>query len=195
MAQDKQPFYTKTGLWRLFLLVALPIHLWAMLMALRDIEAMTRRSSFYDALGFFAYILLIALAESVLTYVVIVLLGGLLPRRWSVRQRVLSSSLLSMGIAFWIILYQLNYWSDYKKGFILNFILHSNHILRYGSVIITVGTVLILASIIVPIILVDRFPRFVDWYDRLAERFTLLSSVYIIMDILAVFLVLYRNIA
>jgi hypothetical protein len=194
MIQTRKPFYTKAGLWRLFLLVALPIHVWAMLMALRDIDAMTRRTNFFDAIGFFAYILLIALAESVFSYLIIVLLSGLLPWRWSERQRVLSSAMLSMGVAFWMMLNQLNYWSDYKKGFLLNFILNSDHILRYGFVIISVGFLLVLASIITPIILTDRSPRFVRWTNQLAERLTVLSTLYLCMDILAVLLVLYRNI-
>jgi hypothetical protein len=194
MDKVSSPFYTRAGLWRLFLLVALPIHIWAMLMALRDIEPMTRRTNFYDAIGFFAYILLIALAESIFIYAITLVLSGLLPWRWSVRQRVLASASLSFIVSLWFMLYQLNYWNDYKKGYILDFIMNSDHVIRYGAMIITVGFLLVAASIMIPIIAIDRSLRFVSWLNRLVERLIVLSTLYLVLDVLAALLVLYRNI-
>lgn len=178
----------------MFLLLALPHHFWSMLIALRDVEGMARRSTTFDAVSFIAYVLVIALAESIFTFVIALLFSLLLPRRWQMNQRILALASIGYVVAGWTILNQINYWNDYHNGFLLNWLSSSSHDLRYGLMVIILAVLLVILSIVLPVYIIDRFAAEVKILDRFADRLTILSTFFIGIDVFAVLLVLYRNI-
>src|SRR5512143_2388513 len=74
--------YSRQGLWSLFLMCALPLHAWTLILAFRDLSWLTDRTNAWDAVGVLSYGLLFALVESVLLFGMVVLLGLIVPRRW-----------------------------------------------------------------------------------------------------------------
>jgi hypothetical protein len=187
-------FFTKAGLWRLFTLVALPTHFWALLLALRDLQPIAERTNVSDAVGYFAYILLYALSESVFVYVFALVADLLLPRRWSETQRLLALALLSYVSAFWMILNQVNYLSRQGEGVLLHWINQIDRPVMYGGVLLLVGFCAVVISVAAPVILVDRSIRFTAVFDKIAERLTILSQFYLGLDALGIVIVIFRNI-
>lgn len=186
--------FTKSGLWRLFLLLALPLHFWAIFLALRDVEAMARRSTLFDAISFIAYILVIAFVETLFTFIVAMVLNLLLPRRWQKKQHILALASIGYTVAFWTILNQINYWQDYNHGYLYNWLTSSTHELWYGLMVVLAAVILVTFSVAFPLYVIDRFPQRVKSMDAFAERITVLSTLFILLDIAAGILVLYRNI-
>src|SRR5512141_1446140 len=70
--------YTRQGLWSLFLMCAFPLHVWALILAFRDVSWVTERTNSWDAVGVVAYGLLFTLVESVLVFGIMTLLGFLI---------------------------------------------------------------------------------------------------------------------
>lgn len=194
MPQRKKSRFTLPGLWRLFLLLALPLHFWSIFIALSDVEGMARRSTVFDAISFVAYVLVIAFAESVFTFIFALMLSLLLPKRWNTTQWVLALASIGYAVAGWTILNQINYWVDFKHGYVLNWLNASNHQLRYGVIVIVLAVSLVILSIIIPLYIIDRSKTKTKILDQFADRLTLLSSFFIVLDLFAGLLVLYRNI-
>ena len=55
--------YTRQGLWTLFLMCALPLHIWTLILAFRDLPWLTDRTNAWDAFGVMSYGLIFALVE------------------------------------------------------------------------------------------------------------------------------------
>jgi hypothetical protein len=69
--------YTRQGLWTLFLMCALPLHIWTLILAFRDLPWLTDRTNAWDAWRV-SYGLIFAWS-SVLLFLVFLLLGMLVP--------------------------------------------------------------------------------------------------------------------
>lgn len=84
----------KHALWQIFVAAAFPIHVWSIILALRDIPWVAERTNIWDAIGVAGYELVFSLLESLLIWVVAVLFGSLLLRNWSENKRVSVLSVL-----------------------------------------------------------------------------------------------------
>lgn len=191
--KHRNPFITKKWLWRLFLVIALPIHIWGFLLALRNVEMLSQRTNTWDAIAFVAYILVIALLESMFVFILSLAISWMLPRSWRARQRALALAALSFVFACWVVIRQLNYWNGPNKGIVLYLIETSNHVLRYGALVIFVGILAVLVSVVFPLLMIDRSPKFVDLLDQITERLALLSLLYIVLDVISIGIVVFRN--
>ena len=74
--------FRKGDFLKFFLVVAMPVHFWAIFMALQDLEYMVGRTFMWDFIGYFGYILCIACIESLLLSLLFYLAGLLLPKEW-----------------------------------------------------------------------------------------------------------------
>ena len=79
--------YSKQGLWSLFLVCAFPLHLWTIILAFRDFSWVTERTNSWDAVGVLSYGLIFAFIESVAVFLVTVLLGFLVSKKWNEDRR------------------------------------------------------------------------------------------------------------
>lgn len=185
------------SLWRVFLIVSIPTHIWSIMLAFGDVQTITERTNMFDAVGFVAYMLLFALAETVLVFLVILIADFLLPRQWTRMQHVLTLGLLSFTVAFWTMLWQLNYWAFSRRGLLYNFVFIENaaHPLRWGGAILLIIVVLVLATVAAPILLVARSPKFVNTVTGIFNRLATLATFYMLVDVIGVLIIIYRNLA
>jgi len=95
----------------------------------------------------------------------------------------------------WFILRQINFWNDNKQGTLLRWIDASPHPVRYGGMAIVIVSVLVLVSIVLPALLVDRSEKFVKAGRKVFESLFTLSAFYIVLDALGLLLILYRNLS
>jgi hypothetical protein len=183
--------YTRQGLWSLFLMCALPLHAWTLVLAFRDLSWLTDRTNAWDAVGVLCYGLVFAFVESAIVFLITTLLGLLSPRRWDPGRRVGVLSILVLVLSLWAMAAQLFFLTDFQMpGAVIAFLVHSGHPLR---VIYAVLPALVGATFLVPVVLVARSERGTRVMSGLIERLGLLSTFYLVFDAAALVIVVIRN--
>jgi hypothetical protein len=183
--------YSKTGLWRLFVATAFPLHLWAIILILMDISWVAERTNYWDAVGVAAYGLMFILFESVLIWVVLILIGLILPRKWPERKRTVLLGVLVLVTALWAMFgqsYFLLEWSFPQN--IIQFMARQSHPLRflYAGYFVVTGFTVMLAAYLA--IFSDKFQ---GAFIGLIERLSVLMGLYIFLDVVSIIIVITRN--
>ena len=99
MLKDRLPSWRDAFL--IFAAVAFPIHVWAIIGALREVPAWILRLSVWDVIGVMSYTLVIALLETLLVTLGIELLTTLLPEQWRKKKRVAIASSIAFVASIW----------------------------------------------------------------------------------------------
>jgi hypothetical protein len=183
--------YTRQGLWSLFLMCALPLHAWTLILAFRDLSWLTDRTNAWDAVGVLCYGLLFAFLESVLVFVVASLLGFLTPPRWEPKRRIAVLSILVLVMSLWAMVTQLFFLANvHIPGAIIAFLVRSGHPARmlYAIVLAVVG-----ASFLLPVLPLVRPGSGTGFMAGLIDRLGLLSTFYLVFDVAALVIVVIRN--
>jgi hypothetical protein len=183
--------YTRQGLWSLFLMCALPLHAWTLVLAFRDLSWLTDRTNAWDAVGVLCYGLLFAFLETVVVFVVASLLGFLTPARWEPKRRIAVLSIVVLVTSLWAMVTQLFFLSNGRvPGAIIAFLVRSGHPARllYAGILAVVA-----ASFLVPGVLVVRSGRGTGIMTGLIDRLGLLSTFYLVFDVAALVIVVIRN--
>jgi hypothetical protein len=191
ISQPETKPYTRKGLWSLFLITAFPIHLWAIILVFDDFSWVADRTNTWDAVGVGAYGLLYAFIESLIVFPIVVLLGLLLPHRWSQERRLGALSVGILGTALCAILAQRNFLPKLGLAQILGpLLMSSGHPLwiLYGLAILLMGLLVFL-----PVYLVSSSQRLTSWTSNLMERLALLTTFYLFFDLVALVVVIGRN--
>jgi len=183
--------YTRQGLWSLFLVCALPLHAWTLLLAFRDISWLTDRTNSWDAIGVLCYGLLFALVESILLFLVIALLGLLLPSRWEPERRIGMLSVVVLILCLWAMLGQLFFLLNVQvPAGIIAFLVGWQHPLW---IIYSVVPAIVGATFLLPILAILRSERNRRFLAALIDRLGLLAMFYLLFDVAALVTVVIRN--
>ena len=152
---------------------------------------MAERTNYWDAVGVAAYGLMFALVESLLIWVILILMGFILPQKWSESKRMVLLGALIVVTALWAMIGQLYFlleWS-FPSSSIL-FLARQSHPLRIlyaGYLVVATISVVLVAYLAV---FSDRFQRmFVSLIDRLST----LMGLYLFLDMASIIIVLIRN--
>lgn len=184
--------YSRKGLWSLFLIVAFPIHVWTFILYFRDISWITERTNSWNAIGVGAYALLFALFESLVVFLVLFLFGLLLPRRWPEEKRIALLGVLFLLAALAAILGQLYYLmgSDFQEK-IYKLLAVTNHPVRVFYLLILIPLIAIVVVLSYFILKSNKAAHSaLEFFDRLS----LLTSLYLVFDVVGIFIVIIRNI-
>lgn len=183
--------YSRQGLWSLFLMCAFPIHLWTLILSLRDISWLTERTNLWDAIGVVSYGMILALVESVLIFLGVVLIGYIIPARWTSDQRITFLTLLYLITAVWAIVSQLLFvWEIDLPASAVRFLRESEHPLRilYAGTLAVVG-----ATVLLPVYSFVQSRRAVPAMLGLMERFSTLTVFYLLFDLVGLVVIVIRN--
>jgi hypothetical protein len=184
--------YSKRGLWSLFLICAFPLHLWTLIFAFRDISWLTERTNLWDAIGVVSYGMIFAFIESVVIFLVLALLGLILPAQWYSDRRIAFLSLLILLTSVWGMISQLLLvWSVPLPIQAIQFLRSSNHPLRilYGACLAVVTP-----TILLPVYLFIKSKKSMAIMQDLMERLSLLATFYLFFDFVGLIIVIIRNI-
>jgi hypothetical protein len=165
--------FTSQGLNQLFVYCAFPIHVWALVNMFRDIPSWVLYLRAWEVVGMVAYTLSYALFETLIVFLIVVLVGLVVPKRWIVDRYIPLASLWLVELAIMAIVFQ-------------------HHIIRHlpkRNLVIGFGLILALSSLI-PL----RFPKFGKLLGWIADRLVILSFIYIIFDVIGLLVVILRNI-
>lgn len=183
--------YSWRGLWLLFLVTAFPIHLWTIILGLRDFSWVAERTNAWDAVGVVAYGMVFAFFESVIVFALVAVLGFLLPKQWKEDKRIAFMSLLILVVAIWAIIGQLFFLLGISlPTTIVQFFAASSHPLRllYAGIVILVSL-----TVLIPVYILLRSEKLVNAVQSLIERLALLSAIYLFFDVIGLFIIIIRN--
>lgn len=186
-----QPKYTWGERFRLFLVCAFPVHVWALLMAFRDFSWVAERTRVWDAVGLLAYALLIALLESVGVFLPVLFLAWLLPVRWHSGQRIALTGTLFLVVSVWAMLGQ-GYFlvQNPLPESLFNLLSASEHPMRILAAVILP---LIALSAAIPAFLILKSRKFLEGVLQFFERLTLLSTFYLLLDVIGIVILVIRS--
>lgn len=184
--------YSKQGLWSLFLISAFPLHVWTIILAFRDFSWVTERTNSWDAVGVVSYGLIFAFIESVVVFLVAVLLGFLISKKWDEERRVTLMGFLVLIASLWAIGSYLYFMLQVSiPGETLEFLVGLAHPLRF---LYAVSLVLVGPTVALPAYFVLRSEKFFKGMQALFERLSLLTLFYLFFDVVGLVIVIARNI-
>lgn len=190
-----QPFagrYSRPGLWSLFLMCALPLHVWTLILAFRDVSWVAARTNAWDAVGIISYGLVFAFIESLTVFLAVALLGVLVSTRWPEDRRIALLGVLAIAAGAWAIAAQAYFvWSLHLPAAFLEFLARSAHPLR---ILFALGFGLVIPTVFLPAWAVLRSDRFLGSVQAAIERLAVLIGFYLFLDILGLLVIIIRNI-
>ena len=192
MTGSRTQLYSRQGLWSLFLMCAFPLHFWTLLLAFRDISWLTERSNLWDAIGVVSYGLLFAFVESLMVFLVVALLGLLISAKWEEARRIALLSILMLVLSIWAMYGQAHFiWNLTPAGWILRLAAQSGHPYR---IIFGITFIAVVLTVAVPTFLVLHWDKFFHFVREAIDRLSLLTSLYLVLDLFGLVIVVIRNI-
>ena len=184
--------YSRQGLWSLFLICAFPLHFWTLILVFRDISWLTERTNAWDAIGVASYGMVFAFIESVVIFLVVALLGLLMPKQWEYDRRIAFLGLLILLTSLWGIISQLLFlWNVFLPAQAIEFLRNSSHPLR---IIYAACLMVVTPTILLPAYSFIRSKKAVTFMKNIMERLSLLTMFYLFFDLLGLIIVIIRNI-
>ncbi|NOH03355.1 MAG: hypothetical protein HND47_16035 [Chloroflexi bacterium] len=184
-------YYSRQGLWTLFLMCALPLHIWTIFLALRDFDWVTARTNSWDAVGVISYGLVYAFVESLAVFIGAALLGFLTPAQWEEKKRIALISVMVVILSLWSIFNQTYFLNEtLPPDWLAGFVIRTGRPLAALYAIALALTTVSFAASAYPILKSDKALAVVlEGMGRLA----LLMTLYLVFDIAAVVIIFVRN--
>ena len=191
MATSESRRYSRQGLWSLFLMCAFPLHVWTIILAFRDFSWVTERTNAWDAIGVISYGMVFALIESLAVFLVAVLLGFMVSRKFDEGRRIALLSVLVLITALWAMASQLYFlWGISLPEQMMRFLAQSGHPVR---VLYAASLALVLPTVLIAAFLVLKSNKVFNFVRELTERLSLLTMFYLVLDVGGLVIVLIRN--
>lgn len=184
-------FYSKQGLWTLFLMCALPLHLWTFFLGLRDFDWVSARTNTWDSVGVLSYGLIFAVIESLFVFIVAILLGFLISSKWEEGRRVTLMSTLTIILASWSIINQVYFLREMSPPLWLG-----EFVFQTGRPVVTlylIALILTFLSFAIPTYFILRSNKALRGFQEVIDRFSVLMTLYLVFDAAALVIVIIRN--
>jgi hypothetical protein len=172
---------------------AFPFHLWTLIFAFRDMSWLIDRTNLWDAIGNLSYALVFAFFESLIIFAVLTLLGFFTPARWEVNRRVAFLTMLLFSAVIWGMLTQLSYlWNIWLPVPLMKLIAQTG---RPLFALYLISLAIVFPSIALPAFVFLRSKKALPNLLDIMERLSLLSTLYLVLDVLGLIIVVVRNIS
>jgi len=184
-------FYSKQGLWMLFLICALPLHIWTLFLGFRDFDWVTARTNSWDAVGVISYGLFFTFFESLIIFAITALLGFLVSRKWDEKKRIALMGTLVVVLSLWSIFNQTYFIramqpSEQFVGFYIG--TGRPLVALYITALLFVGLSIALPTY--AILTSNKVEKSIlEGFDRLST----LMILYLVFDVAALVIILVRN--
>ena len=169
--------FNRGDLFKLFLIVAFPLHVWTIFMALRDIGWVAEGRTISGAIGYTAYVLVFTLVESLILFGLILLLSFLISKQWSKNQRLVTLGLVALVLSSWSIIEQVILVLLYDR-----MVSGLSRFVFLGASpwagLLILG-LLVVVSFALPVYLVLNKPKFTQILLNILDRLSLLSGFYL----------------
>jgi hypothetical protein len=183
-------------IFEIFLLILFPIHTWSIYQGFYNFEWIANRTVLWDAVGYGAYSLSWALLESFLVFIFALPIYLMLRKSQGIENAQALFGTVFYIFTIWMILVQVDKINNFFTQTTIEQIVN-NYSLRYrykiGLVALAAG--LISITILVPPFLVKKFDKSISTILDFWHRIILLSYFYLFIDMVAIVIVVYRNLA
>lgn len=170
---------------------AFPLHFWTLLLAFGDISWLTERTNFWDAIGVASYGMVFAFVESVAVFIVAVLLGFLVPRRWNDRRPALLG-ILVLITAIWGMAGQSYFPLKIALPVqIAQFLIQSGHPVR---IIYMAVLPVVFLTVAAPTYFILQSDKGFKIAQDFTERVSLLAMLYLFLGFIGLVIVIIRNV-
>ncbi len=158
---------------QIFVFCAFPIHLWTIVNMLRDVPSWLHYMKTVEIIGSVAYTLTFALFETMIVFVIVLVVGMVLPKRWVPYTFVPLSSVMLIELAIMAGIFQ---------HFILQYL---------PKRLLLVSFLMILG---LTVLTIPKFSKIAVLTRSLAERFAVLTVLYVLFDFVGLIIVIARNV-
>ncbi|MCZ7553975.1 MAG: hypothetical protein M5U05_15565 [Anaerolineales bacterium] len=165
----------------LFLAISLPINFWALVVFLQELPAYVLRMSAWEILSVLAYILTLALVDSLILLAICVILLLFMPTSLLKGRYTAAGTMSAYLIILWLIPIQ------YQESIAARF-----HVVEQ-SWFVWLWLALLFASFALFAIILVRSEKFERMIRAYLERVSLLASVYLFFNFAGLLIVIARN--
>jgi hypothetical protein len=178
-----------------FLVCAFPFHLWKIIMLIRDSGWVIERSGMGSFFGLASQAMVYALVESALLFLLLLILGLLIPWKWPAEKVFALTGLIALWLPIWDILSQVYRHTDHgTPGFLVNWLFSTGHPLRYAYLLAGSMVLAVIALTSAVIWLVSFNHKVLGGMQNFLERIATLSAIYLVLDLVGVVIVIIRMI-
>lgn len=175
--------------WKVFLMAAFPIHAWNLFMVFKDAEFMIERSEMWGTIGYAGYSLIEALVESLIIAILLWAISLLLPRKWTEPRTLTTVISVYFVFAGASAVEMAAYaFEQYRISKQFLYGLETYPTLTIGLI---VGAILL--AIVALMLLIFKTKKGESGLYEFYTRLTLLSYLYLVMDIAGIVVVIIRN--
>lgn len=183
--------YTPESLFKLFMVCAFPLHAWTLLMAFRDFAWVALRTYTWDAIGLVSYSLVFTLLETMAAFLLVLLVGFLVPLRWDLDKRLAMLGTLFLVVASWSIASKIYTAFDSPVPiWLLDFMRADGHILR---ILWGIAGMLVIVSAVIPAAVLLKRASATKAVHSVFEKLVVLSSFYVFLDLIGIVIIIIRN--
>ena len=179
----RQRFPTRPELVTLFLVSAFPLHVWAILMFLYELPSFMRRLDAWDILSIFAYTQAFALFESAVVWAAVVFTCLALPKNLFRVKFVPVGALFLLLSFLWIA----------PVHFQVTILDRLEWNMSAYNMVVLVWVIFYFVIVGGSIWMAFRSARFESLVNSLVERLTVLSVLYVVVDVIGILIVIGRN--
>jgi len=165
----------------LLLAILFPINFWALVIFLQELPAYVLRMSAWEVLGVLAYLLTVALIDSLVLLAVSIILLFFMPASLLVGRYATAGTISAYLIILWLIPIQ------YQENFAARFIIVQQSWFGWFWLALLVISLVLCSAILTRS---DKFERMMRAY---LDRLSLLSSVYLFFNVTGLLIVVTRN--
>jgi hypothetical protein len=165
-------FPDKHTAFKTFIAVAFPVHIWAIVVTLQRFPSYLLYLKISEILGIVAYTLSSVLLESITITILWIIIGAGLPQR-IFKEKIVPQAALLTPVALVVADSVQSLGSSFQEWIA---------IWAFGMI-----------PILIIVYLVTKFQKLSEWLTKYVDRITILSLVYVFGDLIAVVIVIYRN--
>jgi hypothetical protein len=185
--------FAPSHLLNFFLVCAFPFHLWIIIMIIRDSGWIIQRSGTDSFYGVASLAMAYALVESVLFFLLLLILSLLIPWKWSVKRVFTLSGFIALWIPIWDMVTQVYRAIDVENpGFLAGWLISTGHPIRYGYPLFGIIVLAMAGLTAVGIWLTSFNQKFREGVQNLLERIAILSAIYLVLDLAGIVIIVSR---
>jgi hypothetical protein len=178
-------------LWKLFSNAGVLTHIWTFILFLRDFSWLNERTNVWDAVAVGAYGLVTAFIESIFVFLILVLIGFILPRGWQGQKRLAILSATGWIVGLFAVAGQLYFLlGNPFPEYLINILAASGHPLRFLYLAVIFATLLVIIPVYTAILKSDGV---LGWFTGVADRVATLMAFYLFFDFFSLVIVVIRN--
>jgi hypothetical protein len=191
--QNLKQRFTRPHLLNFFLICAFPFHLWKIIMLIRDAGWIIERSGTDSLIGVAALSMIYALVESILFFLLLLILGLLIPWKWPAKRVFAILGFIALWVPIWDIAAQVYRAADVADpGFFVLWLFSTQHPLRYAYPLLAFFTLAVIALTALGIWFTGFNLKFRQGITNVLERIIILSALYLILDLVSVVILVIR---